>query len=400
MAENVTKVQEETGTQGGVAPRPQRQAHPRPLAIYYEHPDWFRPLFAELDRRGVPYVRLDARGHRFDPADPAPPYALVFNRMSPSAYLRGESAPIFHASQYLHHLSRRGIRVINGEEAWRTEISKAYQLELLEELGLPYPQARVIHRAEEAPAAAEGLRFPVVVKPNIGGSGAGVLRFDTPEGLERAARENSLDFGVDGTALVQEFIPAESGRIVRVEVLNGAFLYAIRVYTPGDSFNLCPADVCQSVDGAALQRGACAVDAPKNGLRVEAYTPPPEVVEAVERLLAASGIEIGGVEYLVDERDGRLLYYDVNALSNFVADGPRVLGFDPFARLADWLEEELAAAWERADSAPGTTTATSTAASTAAGLSPHSPDQPPGTPSKSGSDAAAARTPIAATGGI
>ena len=23
----------------------------RPIAIYYEHPDWFRPLFAELDRR-------------------------------------------------------------------------------------------------------------------------------------------------------------------------------------------------------------------------------------------------------------------------------------------------------------------------------------------------------------
>ena len=33
---------------------------PRPIAIYHEHPDWFRPLFAELDRRGMAYVRLDA----------------------------------------------------------------------------------------------------------------------------------------------------------------------------------------------------------------------------------------------------------------------------------------------------------------------------------------------------
>jgi hypothetical protein len=24
----------------------------KPLAIFYEHPDWFRPLFAELDSRG------------------------------------------------------------------------------------------------------------------------------------------------------------------------------------------------------------------------------------------------------------------------------------------------------------------------------------------------------------
>ena len=35
----------------------------RPIGIYYEHPDWFRPLFAELDRRGTPYVALDAERH-------------------------------------------------------------------------------------------------------------------------------------------------------------------------------------------------------------------------------------------------------------------------------------------------------------------------------------------------
>ena len=45
----------------------------RPIAIYYEHPDWFRPLFQALDRRGVPYVRLDAARHRFDAADGRPP---------------------------------------------------------------------------------------------------------------------------------------------------------------------------------------------------------------------------------------------------------------------------------------------------------------------------------------
>ena len=37
-----------------------------PIAVYYEHPRWFEPLFAELDRRGVPYVRLDAARHHFD----------------------------------------------------------------------------------------------------------------------------------------------------------------------------------------------------------------------------------------------------------------------------------------------------------------------------------------------
>jgi glutathione synthase/RimK-type ligase-like ATP-grasp enzyme len=320
----------------------------RPLAIYHEHPDWFRPLFETLDRREVPYVRLHAGSHRYDPAETESPYSVVFNRMSPSAYLRGGAHAIFYTTQYLAHLRRQGVRVINGWDAWQTEISKAAQLSLLERLGLPWPKARVINHAAEAVDAADGLRFPVVVKPNIGGSGAGVRRFEARDQLARASRDGTIDLGIDATALVQEFVPAADGRIVRVEVLDGSYLYAIRIYTTGESFNLCPADVCRSVDGAELARAACAVDAPKNGLRVEAYTPPSEIIRAVEQIARESGIEIGGVEYMIDERDGGACFYDVNALSNFVADGPRVVGFDPFERLADWLERELLLAGEGA----------------------------------------------------
>ncbi len=312
------------------------------LGLLYEHPDWFRPLFRELEARGIPFLALTAGEHHFDPSEPRAPISLFLNRMSPSAYLRGGRSAIQYTTQVLRHLERQGVRVINGARAWETEISKAAQLTLLEGLGLPYPRARVIHDPRHAPAAAEGLRFPVVVKPNIGGSGAGVVRFDTPEALAEAVAAESLELGIDHTALVQEFIPARGGVIVRVEVLDGRFLYGIRIHTPGDQFNLCPADVCQTVGGAALERSACAVDAPLNDLRVEGYEPPAEVRDAVERITRAAGIELGGVEYMIDDRDGALLYYDVNALSNFVADAPRVVGFDPVARLVDWLETELA----------------------------------------------------------
>ncbi len=311
-----------------------------PMAIYVEHPDWFRPLFAELDRRGTNYVKLSLDRHRYDPGETSAAYALVVNRMSPSAYLRGRGHAIFYTLQYLAHLERLGVRVINGYAAWRTEISKAYQLSLLQALGLPYPRARVIHRPEEAVSAAEGLRLPLVFKPNIGGSGAGVQRFDSRDALAQAAP--SLQLGLDHTALIQEFIPADARRIVRVEVLGGKYLYAICIYTEGETFNLCPADVCQGTDGSTLERGACALDAPRNGLRVESCSPPAHVIMQVERITAAAGIEVGGVEYVIDARDGKLYYYDVNALSNFVADPLRIIGFDPFARLADFLESELA----------------------------------------------------------
>ncbi|MBA2246385.1 MAG: ATP-grasp domain-containing protein [Gemmatimonadetes bacterium] len=311
----------------------------RPLAIYYEHPEWFKPLFTELERRGIPYVRLHADRHRYDPAQPEP-YSLLFNRMSPSAWQRGRSHAVFYTLQYLEHLRRSGVRVVNGAPAYQTEISKATQLSLLEELGLPYPRARVINHPAEAPAAAEGLRFPVVVKPNIGGSGAGVRKFETPEELRAAAEGNELELGIDQTALVQEFIPAEQSRIVRVEVLGRRYLYGIRIYTPGNSFDLCPADVCQRVDGTELNATICAVDAPQRGLRVEGYQPPAEIIRQVEGIIAAAGIEVGGVEYMIDARDGQPYFYDINALSNFVADAPNVVGFDPFARLVDYLERE------------------------------------------------------------
>jgi len=317
----------------------------KPFAIYHEHPDWFRPMFAELDRRGIPYRKLDPKAHVYDPSDDGSNFSLVFNRMSPSAYLRGGVQGMFFTLGYLAHLERIGVPVVNGLTAFQFETSKSRQLTLLEALELPYPKARVINHASKAAEAALGLRFPVVVKANIGGSGAGIVRFDTADDLARAAKEDRLDFGVDHTALVQEFIPARGGHINRVELLGGKFLYAIKVHTTGDTFNLCPADICQRSDGVELQRSACPIDAPKTGLKVEAYTPPEEVIDACEEIVHASGIDVGGIEYMIDDRDGRLVYYDINALSNFVADAVNVIGFDPFAKLVDFLERKAKTAW-------------------------------------------------------
>ncbi|HWC17178.1 MAG TPA: hypothetical protein VG498_09190 [Terriglobales bacterium] len=320
----------------------------RPIAIYYEHPHWFDRLFAELDRRGTPYERVDATRHHFDlQSNGNRSYSLVFNRMSPSAYTRGHGHGIYYTVSYLEHLERLGTRVINGSRGFRNEISKASQLSLLHALGLLYPRARVINHAEEAPRAAEGFRFPVVVKPNIGGSGKGIVRFDTAEALAQAVHNRQFSLGLDNTALVQEFIPARDGHITRVEVVGGKYLYAIKVYITGETFDLCPADICKTTSGVELNLATCAVEAPKAGLRVEGYTPPPNVIENVERIMQTAGIDVGGIEYVIDDRDGQLYYYDINALSNFVSDGPRVIGFDPFVKLVDYLEEQAREALEK-----------------------------------------------------
>jgi predicted ATP-grasp superfamily ATP-dependent carboligase len=261
--------------------------------------------------------------------------------MSPSAYLRGHGQGIFYTLQYLNHLRNLGSRVINGEKAFGIEISKARQLSLLDSLNLPYPKAFVINSPSLAVEASESLRFPIVVKANIGGSGAGIVRFDSRDALVSAVENGRIDLGIDQTALVQEFIPPRGGHITRVETLGGKYLYAIRVFTAGETFNLCPADICQTTDGVELARVACPVDAPRSGLQVEAFTPPLDVIRSVERIAQAAQIDVGGIEYIIDDRDGSLLYYDINALSNFVADATRVIGFDPHARLVDFLQEEV-----------------------------------------------------------
>jgi glutathione synthase/RimK-type ligase-like ATP-grasp enzyme len=313
----------------------------KPIAIYHEHPDWFRPLFTELDRRRVPYVRLDAAAHRYNPSETEVPYSLVFNRASPSAYLRGHGQSTFYTLQWLRHLARIGVPVVNGASAYAMDTSKAIQLDALAALGLPYPRSGVANSGATAVEAAQGLRYPILVKANVGGSGAGITRFDDEAGLITAAEQGSLDFGVDGVALVQELAPLRNGHITRLETLGGEFLYAINVFPAEDSYNLCPADVCQTTDGKALTRSACALDAPKNGMRVEKADPPAEIIRAVENIARHVDLDVGGIEVLVDDRDGEYYFYDVNALSNFVADARNVVGFDPHERLVDYLLTRL-----------------------------------------------------------
>jgi glutathione synthase/RimK-type ligase-like ATP-grasp enzyme len=318
-----------------------------PIAIFHEHPDWFRPLFAELDRRDIPYVRVDAAAHRYDPHETDVPWSLVFNRASPSAYRRGHAQSTFHTLHWLRHLERMGVPVVNGADAYALELSKASQLGLLRTLGLRAPRSQVINAPSQAVEATRGLRFPVLVKANVGGSGAGITRFASINDLRDAIDAGALSLGVDGTALVQECAPLRDGHITRVETLNGQYLYAIDVYPAGESFDLCPADACQTAAGTALVRNACAADAVQNGLRVSAVTPPPGIIKAVERIARAAHLDVGGVEYLIDDRDGEAYFYDINALSNFVADAPHVIGFDPHARLVDYLEDRLTGASHR-----------------------------------------------------
>ncbi len=296
------------------------------LAILFEHPTWFVPLFAALDRRGIDYRALTP-DLAWDPADRAPPARVVFNRIAMSSFLRSGEHPIFFATALFDHWARSGARVVNDAAVLAIDSSKARQLSLLASLGLAVPRTRVVHRPADVPQAAEAVGFPLVVKANIGGSGAGISRFDNMAELRYAIQAGELPTSVDGVLLVQDYVPVRDGAITRIETLDRRFLYAIEV-AGGGAFDLCPAD-------------ACVAD---SGISMRAVQPAPELIDAAERIANAMGLDVGGIEVMVDDRDGVARFYDINALSNFVARPLDVLGYDPHDRLVDYLVRTISEA--------------------------------------------------------
>ena len=297
------------------------------LAVLYEHPLWFKPLFAALDRAGVAYTELSIVDHLFDPEDAAQPAPVVFNRVAMSSFTRDAEHPIYYAQALFDHWESRGAHVLNGNRALALDASKARQLALLTRLGLAVPATRVVHRAADLVRAAEGLRFPIVVKPDVGGAGAGIVRYAGRDELAAAVGDGTVPVSVSGVLLVQEYLPRRGGRVTRIETLAGRFLYAIDIESTADTFDLCPAD-------------ACAADRPPVGMtRAE---PSPELKAAAERIAAAAHLDVGGVEYLIDDRDGTPRFFDINALSNFVANPHDVLGWDPHDDLVAFLARVIA----------------------------------------------------------
>jgi hypothetical protein len=81
----------------------------------------------------------------------------------------------------------------------------------------------------------------------------------------------------------------------------------------------------------------------KPTITISEFQPPPEMAAAVERIAALAGLDVGGIEYMVDDRDGRPKFYDLNAMSNFVAKPLEVLGWDPHDNLVEVLKREIGA---------------------------------------------------------
>ena len=309
------------------------------LVVLYEHPEWQKPLFSALARRGVSFEAFTVASAAFSNRE-TPRARLYFNQASPSAYVRGNTRAVPLALAFMRTLEQFGARVLNGADVFALELSKSVQASLLRSLGIDTPLSITFNDPEALRPYEQIVRWPALIKPDQGGSGARIQMVSSLAQVEALFKANPGIWLPDNLFLLQELLPhdAEQG-IVRLEFLGGDMLYAMRVVTHG-RFNLCPSPVCNPDDGD----GVCDVPGPDVSADPPEFYPFPEVpkeaVETAARIVQAAKLDVGGIEYL-EAPDGRRVFYDINANSNLRPSVAAAFGFDPFERVVDYLVSQL-----------------------------------------------------------
>src|SRR5688572_31064644 len=214
------------------------------LIVLHEHPEWQKPLFAALERRGVSFQPFDVTRAAFSNVE-RPRARLYFNQASPSAYIRGHARAVPLALAYMRSLTLDGARVLNGADVFALELSKSAQATLLRTLGIDTPRSITFNDVRALHAHASEVKWPALLKPDQGGSGARIQVVESMQQVEEIFRDPSI-WLPDNLFLLQEYLAHDPDEgIVRMEFLDGELLYAMRVKTHG-RFNLCPSPVCRS----------------------------------------------------------------------------------------------------------------------------------------------------------
>jgi hypothetical protein len=312
--------------------------HQPDVIVLHEHPEWQKPLFAALERRGIRFAPFDLTRAAFSNTD-APPARLYFNQASPSAYVRGNTRAVPLALAYMRWLERLGKRVLNGADVFALELSKSAQATLLHTMGIDTPRSITFNDVSALRLHADDVRWPAILKPDQGGSGARIHVVESLAHVERILEDDPGMWLPDNLLLLQEYLPhdAEHG-IIRLEFLGGELLYAMRVKTHG-RFNLCPSPVCNPDEGSAL----CDTPGRADAAPVEFYPyldVPSDAVATAQRIVRAARLDVGAVEYL-ETPDGRRVFYDINANSNLRPSVAAAFAVDPFERVVTFLAREL-----------------------------------------------------------
>ncbi|MEX1220758.1 MAG: alpha-L-glutamate ligase [Idiomarina sp.] len=313
----------------------------RDIFIIHENEEWLVPLRAEFSKRGVTakewFVHEGAIRYDQKPDD-----AVYYNRMSASSHTRGHRFAPELTRMALTWLERHEQTVVNGTDALYLEVCKLSQYAALEQAGLTTPRTRpVVGRDDIVPAAREFNQWPLILKPNRGGKGLGVIRFDDEAGLAAYVNGPDYEAPLDGIWLLQAYIAPAQPHITRAEFVDQKFVYAVQVNTEG-GFELCPADVCDIGDSFCPTTETdeqSATAAPAKFTVTHNYDQH-AIIAKLEGFLRAANIQVAGIEF-IETAAGDLFVYDVNTNTNYNQKAEQTAGLERtgMGSLADYLIE-------------------------------------------------------------
>lgn len=285
--------------------------------MLHENPDWFAPIGAALGAAGLPYEQWPLGEGMLDLGDP-PPDGVFWSRLSASSHTRDHAYAKDHARGVLGWLEAHGRRVVNGRRALELEVSKVAQLTELRAAGFDVPRTLAVAGAADLPAAARKLPVPFISKHNQGGKGLGVRLFASHDEFGGYVESPEYQAPVDGITLLQEYLPAAQPLITRVEIVGGAFVYAITADTARGGFELCPADAC-AVGAAPANAGQPGTNPSQPGLFALRAGFDHPIIDRYLDFARRHGVEIAGFEF-IETADGRMVTYDVNTTTNYNAE--------------------------------------------------------------------------------
>jgi len=308
------------------------------IYILHENDEWVEPLRKELQAINAPFEEWHLGKRNVDHLD-KPPYGIFYNRMSASSHTRGHRYAPEHTAVVLNWLEKNKRRVINNSRALSLEISKSLQYKELESFGIKTPKTIYCSNKESILKSANVFTKPFITKHNRGGKGLGVKLFNNKKELDSYVSSVNFEPSIDGITLLQDYIDANPKVIKRVEFVNSKFLYTVEV-DASEGFELCPA--CPEDQNDVPKQQIAGEFCPTTGNKFEIMKnyKKNELTEKYENFIAANGIEIAGIEYVIDKKD-EVYTYDVNTNTNYNSQAEKSSEIKGMKSIAAFLKEEL-----------------------------------------------------------
>lgn len=232
-----------------------------------------------------------ARGHEIDVIDPIA-CTVVVSRFTHRLFARGREIvghdvviPRIGASitdyglAVLTHFERAGVPSVNSTIAIQRSRDKLRALQYLSAHDVGIPRTAIARTPEAIRGAVDAVGgTPVIIKLLKGTQGVGVMKAESPEGVESII--DTL-WGLGQNIILQEFIAESMGRDLRAIVIGGELVAAMRRTAKKGEFR------------SNLHRGG-------NGQRAELD---PKYQRAALDAARIMGLGVAGVD-LLESRDG------------------------------------------------------------------------------------------------